>query len=96
MAHFDEMRCDRATRSQLCRTRLIQSALESSATGTLNDGPDAEIRQLDTDLVTFENIKFAGDWMRLAPSGPILAFDSSFDVPSSGPSSAFLIRETHG
>ena len=59
MAHFDKMRCHTL---QACRARLIQSALESSAPGALNDGPDAKIRQLDTDLVTFEKIKFANDW----------------------------------
>ena len=42
------------TRSQMCRTELIQSALESSDPGASHDGSTIEIQELWTDLVTFE------------------------------------------
>ena len=44
----------RPIRSQVCRTTLIRSALESSDLGTFNGGSNVKIRPLGSNLVTFE------------------------------------------
>ena len=46
----------------MCPTELIQSALESTAPGASNGGPNAEIRQLGTDLAAFEKFEFPNNW----------------------------------
>ena len=54
-------------RSQVCRTSLIQSALESPDLGASNGGQNVEIRPLGTNLVTVEiagapnNSEFSGE-----------------------------------
>ena len=67
------------TRSWVCRTALIRSALESPDLGAFNDGSNVEIRPLGTDLITFE-VAFWRDFYQLTSNFvPIWTFENSLD-----------------
>ena len=51
------------THSQVCRTSLIRSALESNDPGSFNDGSNVEIQQFGADLMNFKITRLPCKWV---------------------------------
>ena len=62
MQYFTSLQKQGAASFQVCRTALIQSALENPDPGASIRGSDTEIRTPEVDLVSFEKIELPNDW----------------------------------